>query len=100
MSPPIDIVLKRLHRRVEKQGGALLDEPCRPTELPGLMPGQPPYPRINKGLAPKEEVVPAYTGGCGGMTRLAVPYDGEEGRHGIVTACAIDDAMHQWPRFR
>lgn len=71
-----------LIERVEAEGGASLNEPCKATLIDALSkPGD-----------------PAYTHGCGEAVRFQIPYD-SEGDEKFVTACANGDLMERWPRF-
>lgn len=83
----------KLVRMVEKQGGSQLPEPCTGT------PFAIEQPLLTGGFEP----VPVDTQHCGNFSLFAVPYDPEPGSDddvGYVTACAVDDSMNLWPRFR
>lgn len=84
-SRPLDIVLKAMHRNLLALGGSVLEEPCRPSTIAEL---------ANRGLDEAE------TNGCGGMTRLAVPYTDHNGHPGFASVCALDDCAYYFPRLR
>lgn len=73
---PTAAQLDHVEREVKALGGMVLPDPCRAEELPDLD-------------------IDAYTCGCGGLTRCAIPYDGP-GKY--VTLCAVCDLMHLMPK--
>jgi hypothetical protein len=81
-SRPIPQVLSLFERRLKEQSGTVLDETCRGEELPEV-PG----------------VGIMYTGGCGGHTRVAFPYENEDEDISTVELCAVCDCAYFAPRF-
>lgn len=94
-----DDIFIRLVEAVEEQGGELLPE----THHPEMHTYYTPQPN---GRTRRDEVP---GGGCGFEALMSVPYDKVEiARDGtesgapeqaFVTACAVDDCLHMWPRF-
>lgn len=76
-----------LMEAVEDAGGAHLTEVC--------------VPRRYK-LAKRPDTKPRvfYTSGCGNAARFVVPYKGMGGQDLTLIACAVDDWMDRWPRFK
>ncbi len=69
--------LDRVEAAVDALGGKVLEDICRAEHIHPLGP----------------EV---YTCGCGGYTRVVIPYDGP-GKY--VTLCAVCDAAHLMEKF-
>jgi hypothetical protein len=70
--------LDRVEAAVDALGGKVLEDICRAEHIHPLGP----------------EV---YTCGCGGYTRVVIPYDGP-GKY--VTLCAVCDAAYLMEKFR
>jgi len=81
-----------LLEEVEHQGGALLNDPCEPSYFNLEQPDASGKLKLRK----------LSTTGCGNDCRMGVPYQPPEGTTGaaFVAACAVDDNMGDWPRFR
>lgn len=83
-TPPTQAVVSAFGQNVLAAGGAHLTEPCRPDEFEELaLPSEP----------------PAFNCGCGGETRVSVPYEMEDGSTNYVILCAVCDAPYLTPRF-
>lgn len=74
---------KRVAERLKEVGGKIIDGACRPREL----------------APPKGVKQPSYTCGCGGMTRMALPYNDHTGRARFATICAVCDGASHMPRL-
>lgn len=52
---------------------------------------------------PGSKVRPAYTTGCGGETKFALPVTGDQGgdlrKHDPAVVCAVDDMAYEFPRY-
>jgi hypothetical protein len=82
-----------LVQEVERQGGALLDDPC---EKHDVVYKAPPYA--------SPSVQEKITCGCGHQARLVTIYDKDDvaagvGGAGFATACAVCDNIGIWPRY-
>lgn len=87
MPTPSEWVVERLVRRIRDAGGRMLSDACRPTVIP----------------PEGDATIEAYTTGCGGQTRAAIPFEASEGGTAVadeVVVCVVDDGVHAWPRFR
>ncbi len=112
MMPPSQLDLDRFAQILKSLGGGIRTEPCRPTEIPGIPDGtEVRHPDTAKvavdaengfELRTRQEVMPAYTQGCGGQCVGVAPYDGEEadGKTRFAVICAICDAGTLMPRFQ
>jgi hypothetical protein len=70
--------LDRVERSVLALGGKVLEDPCRAEHQEDL--GH-----------------DSYTSGCGGLTRVVIPYDGP-GK--FITLCAVCDSAHLMEKFK
>lgn len=84
----------RLLESVEDGGGAVLTGLCTPQRYK---------------LKVEGKVRDYFTTGCRRESRFLIPYELPKGRlgqkmakrgAGLVTACAVDDDMGKWPRFK
>lgn len=81
-----------LVRAVEQQGGQQLPDMCLPTVY-----------RLKQPTPSGPRRVDVETVGCEQFCLLAIPYDPEpksKKKVNAVTACAVDDNVGMWPRFR
>lgn len=74
---PTSAALDHVERSVRSLGGKVLEDPCRAEHQADLGDD-------------------AYTCGCGGLTRIVIPYDGP-GKN--ITLCAVCDSAHLMRRF-
>lgn len=83
---------------IESIGGRTIERACRPRVLQGIPAGT-----FVEGSnrACQQDIVDAYTCGCGNRTMVEVP-DGESRKgepSGDLIVCAVCDAATQMPRF-
>ena len=83
--------IEELIEEVERQGGALLPDPC--------------FPHKTAVIGPKKPKESPTLCGCGNTTRLVSIYGVDDDKikergGGFVTACAVCDNMGLWPRYQ
>lgn len=83
-------LLSRFAAAASREVGArhLEDDICRSREVPA---------------PPGSKVRAAYTTGCGGETKFALPVTGTQGgdlrKHDAAIVCAVDDMAYEFPRY-